>query len=210
MRLAATQDTRFRTELLVIALRSEADRRGPVGRRHDAGDEARLERLAAELEVVAPEDDDDLEHVAHHRTARNELARARGEATAADWAEAVRLWQADVRPREEAYCLLREAECHAAERRRAKAAAAASAARVIAERLGATPILAAVDDLLARTRLSVTPAPAAARRGPALRPDRPRARGAGAARHRRDQPADRQEAVHQRAHGGCPCVPCAA
>jgi DNA-binding CsgD family transcriptional regulator/tetratricopeptide (TPR) repeat protein len=159
LRLAATQDTRFRTELLVIALRSEADRRGPLGRRHDAGDEARLERLGAELKEVAPEADDDLEHVAHHRTARNELARARGEATAADWAEAVRLWQADVRPREEAYCLLREAECHAAERHRAKAAAAASAARVIAERLGATPILSAVDDLLARTRLSVTPAP---------------------------------------------------
>jgi DNA-binding CsgD family transcriptional regulator len=129
-----------------------------VPRRQDAGGEARLLRLAAELEDVVP-DDDDLEHAAHHRTARNELARARGEATAADWAEAVRLWQADVRPREEAYCLLRQAECHAAEKRREKAAAAASAARAIAERLGAKPILLAVDDLLARTRLSLTPTP---------------------------------------------------
>jgi DNA-binding CsgD family transcriptional regulator/tetratricopeptide (TPR) repeat protein len=158
-RLADTQDTRFRTELLVIALRSEADRRGPVPRRADAGDEARVQRLAAELEGLAPEVEDDLDHAAHHRTARNELARVRGEASAADWAEAVRLWQAALRPREEAYCLLRQAECHAAEKRREKAAAAAAAARVIAERLGAAPILVAVDDLLARTRLSVTPAP---------------------------------------------------
>ena len=34
-------------------------------------------------------------------------------ATAEDWAEAVRLWRAADRPREEAYCLLRQAECHA-------------------------------------------------------------------------------------------------
>jgi DNA-binding CsgD family transcriptional regulator len=158
-RLAATQDTRFRTELLVIALRSEADRRGPVPRRADARDEARLQRLADELEGLAPEVDDDLDHAAHHRTARNELARARGEATAADWAEAVRLWRAAIRPREEAYCLLRQAECHAAEKRRDKAAAAASAARVIAERLGVPPIVTAVDDLMARTRLSAAPTP---------------------------------------------------
>ena len=77
--LAATQDTRFRTELLVIGLRSEADRRGPVPGREDAGGEARLERLAAELDEVVPDADDDLDHTAHHRTARNELARVRGD-----------------------------------------------------------------------------------------------------------------------------------
>ena len=143
----------------MIALRSEADRRGPVPRRTDAADEARLERLAAELEgsprrsrttsTTAPT-------TGRPGTSWPARAARRPRPTGR---EAVRLWQADLRPREEAYCLLASAECHAAEKRREKAAAAAAAARVIAERLGATPILVAVDDLLARTRLSVTPIP---------------------------------------------------
>jgi DNA-binding CsgD family transcriptional regulator len=129
--------------------------------RSDSVATARLDRLAAALDGLAPEADDDLDHAAHHRTARNELARARGVATAEDWAEAVRLWQAAVRPREEAYCLLREAECHADAKRRGKAVAAASASRALAERLGAAPIVTEVDALLTRTRLSVAPAPRA-------------------------------------------------
>src|SRR3712207_6684979 len=65
-RLAGTQDRRFATELLVIALRSEADRRGPVPGRGDAADAARLERLATELERFAPDVADDVDHAAHH------------------------------------------------------------------------------------------------------------------------------------------------
>jgi DNA-binding NarL/FixJ family response regulator len=98
---------------------------------------------------------------AHHRTAQNELARARGTATADDWTEAVALWRAAQRPREEAYCLLRAAECHVADKRRDKAAAAAASARDIALRLGAAPIVAEVDALVSRTRLSAAPAPRA-------------------------------------------------
>ncbi len=60
-------------------------------------------------------------------------------------------------------------------KQRDKAAAAAAAARAIAERLGAAPIVAEVDALLARTRLSAAPAPRQPGRGPALRPDRARA-----------------------------------
>jgi DNA-binding CsgD family transcriptional regulator len=160
-RLAGTPDRRFRTELLVIGLRNEAERPGPVPVRSDSAAAARLDRLAAALEGMAPEADDDVDHAAHHRTARNELARARGAATAEDWGAAVRLWQAAVRPREEAYCLLREAECHADAKRREKAAAAASAARALADRLGAAPIVTEIDALLGRTRLSVAPAPRA-------------------------------------------------
>jgi len=158
-RLAGTEDRRFRTELLVIALRNEADLLGPVPGRADPAAVRRREGLAAALEELTPGADDDIDLVAHHRTARNELARARGEATADDWAEAVRSWRTALRPREEAYCLFREAECHADVRRRDKAAAAATAARVIAERLGAAPLVAEVDALLGRTRLSPTPAP---------------------------------------------------
>ena len=158
-RLAGTEDRRFRTELLVIALRNEAERLGPVPGRADPAAERRRDEFAAALAELAPQADDDIDHAAHHRTARNELARARGEASADDWSDAVRLWRTAVRPREEAYCLLREAECHAAARRRDKAAAAATAARAIAERLGATPLVAEVDALVGRTRLSGAPAP---------------------------------------------------
>jgi DNA-binding CsgD family transcriptional regulator/tetratricopeptide (TPR) repeat protein len=160
-RLAGTQDRRFRTELLEIGLRNEADRPGPVPARRDSAAAQRLDRLAAQLEELAPQADDDVDQTAHHHTARGELGRARGTATAEDWTEAVRLWRAALRPREEAYCLLRAAECHADAKRRDKAAVTATAAREIAERLGARPLVSAVDALLARARLSIAPAPRA-------------------------------------------------
>jgi DNA-binding CsgD family transcriptional regulator len=158
-RLSATQDKHFRTELLVIGLRNEADRSGPVAGRLDRETAARLDRLSAELDEVADADTDDLNYAADLRTARNECARARGTATAADWAEAVALWQAADRPREEAYCLLREAECQVAAKRRDRAAARATAAREIAQRLGAAPVVAEVDALLSRTRIAPAPLP---------------------------------------------------
>jgi DNA-binding CsgD family transcriptional regulator len=158
-RLAGTQDRRFRTELVGIALRNEADRALPPARRRDATARERLDRLAAELEGLAPGADDDVDQTAHHRTARNELARAQGAATAEDWNEAAALWRAAQRPREEGYCLLRAAECHVDDKHREKAAVAAREAREIAVRLGAAPILAEVDALVGRTRLSAAPAP---------------------------------------------------
>ncbi|UOX99885.1 helix-turn-helix transcriptional regulator [Blastococcus sp. PRF04-17] len=158
-RLAGTQDRRFATELLVVALRAEADRRGPVPGREDGEDAARLAHLEAELARVTPESADDVDHAAHHLTARTELARARGTARAEHWAGAAALWGTALRPREQAYCLFREAECHVTERRREKAAAAATAAREIADRIGALPLVSDVDALLARTRLSPAPAP---------------------------------------------------
>ena len=53
----------------------------------------------------------------------------RGCSSPEDWADAVRLWQAAEHPREEAYSLLRQTECHVAAKQRDKAAAAAWAAR---------------------------------------------------------------------------------
>ncbi|MCW2634829.1 MAG: hypothetical protein JWQ99_1196 [Blastococcus sp.] len=158
-RLSATQDKHFRAELLVIALRNEADGVGPVTGRLDRHAEARLDRLSAELDEVTSADTDDRNYAGDLRTARNEYARAHGTATAADWAEAVELWQAADRPREVAYCLLREAECHVAGRNRDKAAAAATAARELAGRLGAAPVVAEVDALLSRTRIALAPSP---------------------------------------------------
>ena len=158
-RLSATQDRHFRIELIVIGLRNEADRAGPVTGRLDPEAEVRLDRLSAELEQLGSPDPDDHNFAADLRTARNEYARAHGVATAGDWAEAVQLWRSADRPREEAYCLLREAECHVAAKRRDKAAAAAVEARTIAARLGATPVVREVDALLSRTRMTPAPAP---------------------------------------------------
>ena len=159
-RLAATQDRVFRTELLVIALRNEADR-GPA-KPAGAGQRAlveRLDRLVAELDELAPKAADDVSAAAFHRTARAEHDRALGRATDDDWAEAAGLWRSAQSPRDEAYCLLRQAECQAAQKQRTRAAATATAAREIAARIGAVPVVADVDALLARTRLSLAPPP---------------------------------------------------
>ena len=157
-RLASTQDSLFRAELVLIGLRNEADRAGPPGRRDPAAT-ARVDRLAAELDRLTAAEHDDVSQTAHLRTARNELARARSCSTPEDWAAAVQLWETADHPREEAYSLLRQTECHVAAKQRDKAAAAASAARALAVRIGAAPIVADVDALLARTRLSTAPAP---------------------------------------------------
>ena len=160
-RLAGTQDQHFRAEVVAIGLRNEADRLGPVPGRTDPVADQRIARLAAELDGLASGAHDDVNLAAFLRTAQNELARVRGSADAEGWAAAAELWRAADCPREEAYCLMRQAECHAAARRRDKAATAAATARAIAERLGAMPVLAEIDALIARTRLSPAPAPRA-------------------------------------------------
>ena len=158
-RLASTQDRDFRTLLVHIGLRNEAERRGPVPGRPDPEASARIARLAAVLAELTPQSDDDVNHIAGHRTARNELARAQGEGDPADWAAAVELWRRADRPREEAYCLVRQAECHVAARQRGPAVTAVSMGRAIAARVGAAPIVAEADELVTRTRLSLAPAP---------------------------------------------------
>jgi DNA-binding NarL/FixJ family response regulator len=55
--------------------------------------------------------------------------------------------------------LFRQAECHAGAKQRDKAASAATVAREMAGQLGAVPVLADVDALMARSRLSAAPAP---------------------------------------------------
>ena len=159
-KLAATQDTRFRTELLVIGLRSEADRRGPVpGRRGRRGRGA------------AP---------AAGRRARRGRSRTRTttSTTPPTTARPATSWPACAgRPprrtgptpsgcggptsgparRPTACCgrpsatRPRSGGTRRPPRRRA--------ARAIAARIGAAPLLAEVDAFIARTRLSAAPAP---------------------------------------------------
>ena len=156
-RLADTQDVHFRTLLVGIGLRSEADRFDGVPGRRTPESERQIERLAAELAGLESPPDEDVNGAADHLTARNELARAQGRGEDADWPAAAALWRAALRPREEAYCLLREAECHVAAKDRTRAARAATSAREIAERLGVAPLVEQIDALLARTRLRPPP-----------------------------------------------------
>jgi DNA-binding CsgD family transcriptional regulator len=158
-RLAGTQDRDYRTLLVLIGLRNEADRKGTVPGRVDPRADERLARLAGELGALEPQEDDHVNLVAGHRTARNELARARGAASPAEWAAAAEQWRGADRPWEEAYCLLRQAEGHVEARERRQAAAAVTRARSIAARLGAAPIVDQADALMARTRLSPAPEP---------------------------------------------------
>ena len=115
----------------------------------------------SELAALEPAADEDISQRAHHRAAVNELARLHGTATADDWTEAARLWAEAERPREQAYSLLRQAECHIADRHREKAAAAADEARTLAAGIGAAPVVEEIDALVARSRLPVAPAPRA-------------------------------------------------
>jgi DNA-binding CsgD family transcriptional regulator/tetratricopeptide (TPR) repeat protein len=161
IRLAGTQDRDYRTLLVLIGLRSEADRRVGTPGRPDPRAEHWIDRLAGELGALAPLSDDHINHVAGHLSARNELARARGSDAPADWAAAAELWRAADRPSDEAYCLLRQAESHVAAKQRPQASAAVHRARAIAARLNAAPIVAEADALTARTRLSPAPAPRA-------------------------------------------------
>ena len=183
-RLAGTQDRRFRTELLVIGLRNEAERAGRCPAAPDSAAAARLDRLAAELERPgaaggrrrrprrAPPDGAERAGRARGTGDRRRTGRRRCE-----------LWRTAERPREEAYCLLRagrvprrrqaagqgggRGDGRPRHRRAARRAARSSRRSTRCSR---------------RTRLSVAPGAADAGRGPALRTDRAGVRGARPAR----------------------------
>ena len=186
------------------AARPTAPGRSPAGA---PTPQARTDRLAAELAELEPAADEDISQLAHHRAALNELARSAAPPPPTTGPRPRGCGPTAERPREQAYSLFRQAECHVADRHRDKAAAAADEARALAAGIGAAPVVEEVDAL-------VGPHPAAGGagspqpgRGPAVRPHRARAGDPRRARHRGHEPADRPEVVHQRAHGGGPRVP---
>ena len=133
-RLAGTQDTPLPHR---AAGRSACATRptgaGPVpGRARRRTPTARVDRLAAELDGARAAGATTTSTTPpHHRTARNELARARGDRDRRRTGRRrSRLWRAAERPREEAYCLLRAGGVpRRRPKQRDKAAAAAAAAR---------------------------------------------------------------------------------
>ena len=139
-----------------------------------------------------------------------EEARRLGTGDRAAWRAVASAWQAASQPYREGYARLREAEAAARAGRRDQAARALAAGQALAGDLPSAPLLRLAGELARRARLTV---PARAAAGPVrqrpcpVRPHRAGGRGAGAAGARRQQPADRQEPVHQRADRRCACLP---
>jgi DNA-binding CsgD family transcriptional regulator len=109
--------------------------------------------LAISLEQQHGRDRD--ETLAHEATIEAELARLGGSATAGAWAEATDRWQARGRPYPLAYARWRLAEARLGEGDRTGATEALTGAYTLAVRLGAVPLLAAIDSLAARARVEL-------------------------------------------------------
>ena len=120
----------------------------------DLGDVATGERLTAR---ETPTD-----RLAGARRLRGELRRRGDPAGArpdpAAFAAAAVAWDRARRPYPAAYCRFREAEALLEQRHRRAAAKALAAARAVAERLGAAPLLAEMDLLARRGRIDRVPA----------------------------------------------------
>ena len=159
LRMAKAEDRNYRAGLCGIGLRAEADRAGTVRERDPAVTRARLDRLLRDLPEVDVEDTD-VNLAAEYATATAEAARATGADNPALWETAARLWAKVLRPRDEAYCLLRQADAFAGLKQRAPAARAADASRRLAEPLGAAPIVRELDALTVRARLETPTVPA--------------------------------------------------
>ncbi len=170
-RLAETEDAALRSSLDAAAAQIAADRAlvAAAGRREAdrAAAIADAERLAAEADGIAmgidPSSAAAADPAAYALMAHAEARRAAGGAdTAAFFASAAERWERLRRPWFIAYCRYREGEALAADAgQRAVAAARLAAARGTAVRLGATPLVDAIERLARRARLTITDAPRA-------------------------------------------------
>jgi DNA-binding CsgD family transcriptional regulator/tetratricopeptide (TPR) repeat protein len=167
-RLADSEDAQIRARLCRIGLTIEADRIAahPVRGGDDGPDTEAASWLGDQLpDVDAATGHADL--VADCVTARAELARAHRQDTWEAWDQAATAWSTNQRPRETAYCRLRQAQRAADCRLFRDASVAAFEAERLARQLGARPILEAVDGLVRRARLTT------AHRAPTGRTKRP-------------------------------------
>ena len=183
-----------------LGCRAAADlARVPGGRRPSQEERPPLERAegwAADLEAL----------IARHRRevvppqaaatlalCRAELARGAGRPAPDAWQEAAGWWAAFEQPYPEAYARWRQAQALLeGDGTRPAAAEALGAARALAERLRAAPLLAEVDALARAARLVLPGRPITAPAAPDVlapaRAHRPRARRPRAARGGRDRP----------------------
>lgn len=161
-------------ELVAFGVRAEADRADAarVARDPDAVEDA-LTRSSALLAYLEPALADGRVDIERSRIvmrlwadqARAEQERAHGRPTPDTWEGLARRWtELSIRPEQAAYCHYRSAESllltHPTDHSRARSAA--GAAVEIATRLGARPLLAAIEELATRGRLGNGQAPAPA------------------------------------------------
>ncbi len=164
-RLAETEDAALRTSLDAAAARIAADRAlvAAAGRREPdrTAAIADAERLAADAGAIAMSRDPSSAAAAgpaaYAVMAHAEARRAAADAdTAASFAHAAERWERLRRPWFTAYCRYREGEALAADAgQRAEAAIRLAEARSTAVRLGATPLVEAVERLGRRARLTI-------------------------------------------------------
>jgi DNA-binding CsgD family transcriptional regulator/tetratricopeptide (TPR) repeat protein len=132
-----------------------ADRARDLGDQEEvAASQLRAELMAARTEAAAEEIGRRLLECAYSYTAEAHLARARGDADAAERAgKAAKAWDSLSRPYQAAQMRLREAEGQAAAGDREAAGAAAAVALATAEEIGSEWLAAEVAGLIARARL---------------------------------------------------------
>lgn len=153
-RVDGTEDEEIRARLCRLGLQVEADCH--VAHWVHTGTRRSLEGVVR-LEAAIPPDGTaggPLDTRAEWCTARAEGARARHEDSPEAWSAAAELWRVADRPRDLAYCRLREAERAAEHRQTQRAAEAADEAHKLATKLGAQPLVAGVDALRRRARIS--------------------------------------------------------
>jgi ATP/maltotriose-dependent transcriptional regulator MalT len=159
-------------ELVAVGVRAAAEEIADARLAHDerAAAEAlgRAESLLSHLDSAVGDARVDIPYCqevmrAWSTQARAELGRAQQQAEPDVWMSLADKWPALYRPEQGAYCHYRAAEARLRTRRsdRHAAAAALAAAKQAASRLGARPLLVAIDALATQSRLVFPPAPMA-------------------------------------------------
>jgi DNA-binding CsgD family transcriptional regulator len=163
--LGGAKDPLYTPALHALGVRAEADRAEVArGLRQDAGPSVeRARRLAADLGALIAAWGGDAaapDARANAVLVRAELARAEGGSDPERWREAARAWDALAEPHPVAYARVRRAEALLlAGGDRAAAGQELAAAHLVAEQLGAAPLLEQAAALARRARLPLDPAP---------------------------------------------------
>jgi DNA-binding NarL/FixJ family response regulator/tetratricopeptide (TPR) repeat protein len=141
--LGRTDDCWYSAPLVWLGIRAAAD----------LGDVAAGERLAARAHACGSPVLD-----AYAASCAAEATRLARSPDPEAFVAAAAAWDRARRPYPAAYCRFREAEALVEQRRRREAAKALSAARAVAQHLGADPLLAEIDLLAQRGRIALAPA----------------------------------------------------
>ncbi|MFL5778262.1 MAG: AAA family ATPase [Chloroflexota bacterium] len=165
--LAATDDTVLSGPLAVAGMRAAADRgeRARARRRPEGLDDLEREADAYRAAMAVAEPDGSMPGAGSRQAIRAmfaaEAARLEDRREPGAWADAAAAWEALPSPYPAAYCRFREAESWLVSGGRTEGEAALRRAWATASGLGAGPLMAAIDALARRARLTLAEAPSA-------------------------------------------------